>query len=99
MEFNTCILYTGTTEAYAKLLLFCAANGFKVKENAEKFYSIEATKSFLLFWRNMRIKLEILAVEKTQVSVTAQVYKFHIRQPKLEHQYITKVKNYFDFGE
>lgn len=98
MEPNTCLFYSDTTEVYKKLLLFCAANGFKVKESNNKFYSIVATKSSWLFWTNMRLKLEILTVEKTQVSVTAQVYKFRSRQAKLEHQYITAIEKYFDLA-
>ena len=71
-------------------------NGFKVKISNDKFYLIEAKKISWLFWKNMRMELEILAVEKTRVRVSSKIYRFIRRQPKLENKYIKKIENYFD---
>ena len=40
METNACVFYNEVTEVYEKLLLFCTSNGFKVRENDDKFYFI-----------------------------------------------------------
>ena len=71
-------------------------NGFKVKISNDKFYLIEAKKISWLFWKNMRMELEILVVEKTQVRVSSKIYRFRRRQPKLENKYIKKIESYFD---
>lgn len=98
MYTNTCIFYIGLTDIYENLLSFCTENGFKVKESNEKFYFIRAQKSSFLFWKNMRLDLEILAIEKTQVQVTAKIYKFKIRQHTQEKKYIKAIETYCNFS-
>lgn len=92
---NTCLLYNGVNEVYQKLLIFCAEKGFKVKVFDEKFYFLRAKKSSIFFWRNLRLEMEILTVEKDKVQVRSMLYKFGIRQPKLENEYIIAIENLF----
>lgn len=95
MERNTCILYDGVNEVYDKLLAYCIAKGFKVKESDEKFYFIRAKKTSLLFWKNVRIELEILMTDKNKVQVKSMMYKFGVRQYKLENELITEIESLF----
>ena len=94
MDKNSRLFYFGITEVYEKLLLFCVDNGFKVKESNEKFFLIKAEKRSLLFWKNIRLDLEIFTVEKTQVMVTSKIYKFRMRQSKLEKKCIIAIEKY-----
>ncbi len=99
MDRNSRLFYIGITEVYEKLVMFCIENGLKVKESKEKFFFIKAEKSSLLFWKNIRLDLEILAVEKTRVKVTAKIYKYRMRQSKLENKYIDAIEKYLNFTE
>ncbi len=96
MDKNSRLFYIGLTEVYEKLILFCIDNGFKVHESKEKFFFIKAEKSSLLFWKNIRLELEIFAIEKTQVMVTSKIYKYRMRQTKLENEYITAIDKYIN---
>jgi hypothetical protein len=92
---NTCLLYNGVNEVYDKLVKFCSEKGFKVKESNEEFYFLRAKKNSILFWRNLRLELEILTVEKEKVQVKSMLYKFGRRQPELENEYIIAIENLF----
>jgi hypothetical protein len=94
MESNARIFYNELPEVYEKLLLFCTSNGFKVKEKEDKFYLINAEKSSFLFWKNLRMELEILAFEKTQTKVTSKIYTYWKRRYKLEQKYIMDIEKY-----
>ena len=96
MEKNSCLFYSDVTEVYNKLLLFCAINNLKVKERGDKFYFIEAKKSSLLFWKNIRLELEILLVDKTQIKVTCKAFRFLMRQPRAEHRFIEAMEDYIN---
>ncbi|MEO5569760.1 MAG: hypothetical protein ABIT08_07535 [Bacteroidia bacterium] len=95
MNRNTCLLYNGVNEIYDKLLLFCIEKGFKVEESNEKFYFLNAKKKSFLFWRTVRLELEILTVEKEKVQVKIELFKYGKRQPKLENEYIVAIENLF----
>ena len=99
MEKNACLFYNGVTEVYEKLLLFCTSNGFKVYEKDEKYYSINAKKSSFLFWRNLRMELEILTFEKTRVKVTSKIYTHWKRRYKLEQKYILEIEKYINLNK
>ncbi len=93
---NNCLLYNNVNDVYQKLIIFCAAKGFKVKESNEKFYFLRARKNSFFFWRTLRLKLEILAIEKEQVQVTAVLYKNGKRQPELENEFINAIENFLN---
>ncbi|CAN5502271.1 hypothetical protein BH11BAC1_BH11BAC1_20940 [soil metagenome] len=92
---NTCILYNEVNDVYQKLLEYCAANGFKVKEINDKFYLIKAKKSSIFFWRTMKLELEILLVEKRKVQITVILFKNRKRQPELEEATIIAIEGIF----
>ena len=96
MEKNSRLFYNDVTEVYNKLLLFCAANGLKAKERGDKFYFIEAKKSSLLFWKNIRLELEIMLVDKTQVKVTCKAFRFWMRQPRAEIAFVAAIEDYIN---
>ena len=91
---NSCILYDNVNDVYRKLISFCRSHGFKVIENAKKFYFISARKRSLLFRKPLRLELEILAYEKEQVEVTAWIYKRDKRKTELESKYLADIKSY-----
>ena len=95
MTENTCLLYNDIIEVYNNLIVFCTTNGFKVKDSKEEFYFLRAKKSSILFWKTMRLELSIEAVDKKQVMVSAMVYKFGLRNSKLESKFIIAIENYF----
>lgn len=95
MEKNTCLVYSGVTEGYQKLLQYCRTNGFKVKETDEKFFHIKGKKSYLFFWRNLNLEIEIQGVGKTQAEIKIIINKLGKRQPKLEDEYITAIEGLF----
>lgn len=99
MEINACLFYNGVTEVYEKLILFCTSNGFTVYEKGEKYYFIHAKKSSLLFWRNMRMELEILTFEKTQVKVTCKIYTHWKRRFILEQKYMLEIEKYINLNK
>jgi hypothetical protein len=76
--------------------LFCTSKGFKVEDSKEKFYFLRAKKSSILFWRNLRLELEIQTVKKEQVIVTVMIYKFGKRQMELEREYIIEIEKYLN---
>ena len=88
MENNTCILYYGLTEVYEKLIEFCTAKGFKVKESNEKYYYLRARKASLLFWRSLKMEIEIQAIEKEKVQVSFLLFRVGKRQIALEKEYM-----------
>ena len=95
MEKSSTIFYYGQTEAYEKLLLFCALKGFKVKDNIKKFYFIGAKRNYLLFWRNKQVELEIHPIGKEQVEVFAKIYQRGSRQPAQEDKFIISMQKFF----
>ena len=95
MEANTTLFYYGQPEVYEKLLQYCAASGFKVKDNVKKFYFIVAKKRYILFWKNKRIELQIELVGKTQVQVTAAIFQYGKRQPTQENEFIKEIQKFF----
>ena len=99
MERNACLFYSGVTEVYEMLLLFCTSNGFKLYENDEKFYVVKAKKSSLLLWKNMRLEIEILTFEKKQVKVTCKIYTYWKRRYKLEQKYIKAIIEYINLNK
>jgi len=94
MDSNSFVLYSDVTAVYDKLISFCRSNGFTVKETKEKYFSITATKSSLLFWRNLRIEIKVLAVEKKKVEVGVTVYKFGRINAGLGNEYSFAMKNF-----
>ena len=96
MEKNTCLLYNNVKEVYQNLVLFCPTKGFKIKESNEQFYFLRAKKNSFFFWRTLRLELEILAIEKEQVQVTAMLYKYGRRQPRLENEFIIVVEDFLN---
>jgi len=91
---NSCLVYSNVNEVYQKLLVFCSANRFKVKESRENFYFIRATKSSFFFWRTQRLELEILADGRDQVQVTAMLYRNGKRKPGMENDCIVAIENF-----
>ena len=89
MENNSCLLYHGLTEVYGKLIEFCTAKGFKVKESNEKYYYLRARKVSFLFWRSLKMEIEIQAVEKEKVQVSFLLFRGGKRQTTLENEYMT----------
>ena len=87
MDTNSFVLYSNVTEVYDKLIHFCMDNGFKLKENNEKFFFITGKKTSLLFWQNLRLELKILAEGKQKVEVNVMVYKYGNRKSALENGY------------
>lgn len=96
MNKNTCLFYKNVIEVYEGLILFCNSNGFKIKEDKEKFYFLSAKKSSILFWKNLRLELEIQTSEKKQVIVTVTIYKFGKRNEELESEYISMIEKYLN---
>lgn len=94
MEKDTCLIYKNVIEVYQNLILFCTSKGFKVEDSKEKFYFLRAKKYSLLFWRNLRLELDIQTVKKDQVIVTAVIYKFGKRQTELEVEYIGDIEKF-----
>ena len=91
---NTCLLYHGITEVYEKLRIYCFNKGFKVKKSSEKYYFIMARKRSIFIWKNLRLQLKIVAVEK-RAEVTIKIYKLGLRQRKLENEYCIENENLF----
>mgnify|MGYP006393673861 CR=1 FL=1 len=79
-------------EVYQNLILFCTSKGLKVEDSKEKFYFLRAKKTSILFWRNLRLELDIQTVKKDQVIVTAVIYKFGKRQLGLENDYTNDIE-------
>ena len=96
MEKNSCLFYNDIIEVYEKLILFCTSNGFKINEKGEKFYFIKAKKNSLLIWKNIRLEIEIMTFEKTQVKVTSKIYTHWKRRYKLEQKYILAIEKYIN---
>jgi len=92
MSKNTCLVYKSVIEVYQDLILFCTSKGLKVEDSKEKFYFLRAKKTSILFWRNLRLELDIQTVKKDQVIVTAVIYKFGKRQLGLENEYINDIE-------
>ena len=92
MEKNACLIYKNVIEVYQNLILFCTSKGFKVEDSKEKFYFLRAKKYSLLFWRNLRLELDIQTVKKDQVIVTAVIYKFGKRKLGLENDYTNDIE-------
>ncbi len=99
MNSNTCLLYNNVHDVYHKLILFCIAKDFRIKESNEKYYFLRAKKSSLLFWKNLRLELEILTADKEKVQVTAMLYKFGKRQPALESEYIISIEKFLNAAQ
>ena len=95
MDTNSFVLYSDVTEVYDKLITFCNVNGFKVKATKEKYFSIIAKKTSILFWRSLQMELKILAVEKKKVEVNVMIYKFGKRKPDLENEYAATLNKLF----
>ncbi|HQV98947.1 MAG TPA: hypothetical protein PLI47_00015 [Bacteroidia bacterium] len=96
MEKNACLIYKNVIEVYQNLILFCTSKGFKVEDSKEKFYFLRAKKYSLLFWRNLRIELDVQTVKKDQVIVTVVIYKFGKRQSELEVEYIGDIEKFLN---
>ena len=96
MHRNTSVLYNNVNEVYTKLIKFMPTKGFKIEESNEKFYHIKARKRSILFWRTLRLELEILAVEKEQVQITVLLYRLGKRQLKLENEYVGLMETYLN---
>lgn len=96
MEKNACLIYKNVIEVYQNLILFCTSKGFKVEDSEEKFYFLRAKKYSLLFWRNLRLELDIQTVKKDQVIVTVVIYKFGKRQSELEVEYIGEIEKFLN---
>jgi len=94
MEKNVCIVYKDLTEVYEKLILFCTSKGFNVNEKNEKYYLIKAKKNSFLFWKNMRMEIQIVSHGKTQVKVTTKIFTLWKRRHKLEEKYIKEMEKY-----
>ena len=95
MEDNACLLYYGLTDVYEKLIKFCIAKGFKVKDSNEKYYYLRARKTSLLFWRTLKMEIEIQAVEKEKVQVSFLLFKGGKRQAELEKEYMSAFGQFF----
>ncbi|MES2848994.1 MAG: hypothetical protein V4685_08060 [Bacteroidota bacterium] len=95
MDTNSFILYGAVTEIYDKLIRFCRVNGFKVKETKEKYFSITAKKTSLLFWRSLQMELKVMAVEKKNVEVNIMMYKFGKRKMDIETEYRIALEKFF----
>ncbi len=96
MEKDTCLIYKNVIEVYQNLILFCTSKGFKVEDSKEKFYFLRAKKYSLLFWRNLRLELDIQTVKKDQVIVTVLIFKFGKRQHNLEKEYIGEIERFLN---
>jgi hypothetical protein len=92
---NTCLLYNGVNEVHDKLLLFCTEKGFKAELSNEAFYFLRAKKKSFLFWRTLKLELEILTVEKEKVQVKITIYKLGKRQLSIENDYIVAIEKLF----
>lgn len=96
MDTNSFIVYGAVTEVYSELIRFCAVNGFKTGERNEKFFFITGKITSILFWRNLRIELKLLAAEKKKVEVTVMIYKYGKRKPTLENEYRITIENFLN---
>ena len=94
MEKNVCIVYKDLTEVYEKLILFCISKRFNVNEKNEKFYLIKVKNNSFLFWKNMRMEIQIVSHGKTQVKVTTKIFTLWKRRHKLEEKYIKEMEKY-----
>jgi hypothetical protein len=94
METNNCLVYNKVPDVYEKLLLFCFAMGFKVKDSNERFYHLKAVKKSFFFWKRLLLDLKVVAYGKQKVEITTMLFKNGKRQPKLENEYITAIENF-----
>ena len=99
MDTNSFVLYSNVTEVYDKLIHFCMVNGFKMKENNEKFFFITGKKTSLLFWQNLRLELKMLVAGKKEVEVHVMIYKYGKRKPALENEYRITIENFLRTSE